>query len=64
MDLQELATEGLQDLPPRWETSVGSPTIIVNTQIAIALNVANFGESKGVDALNTARVAAGHHVTH
>lgn len=55
MNDQELEAEGLLELPARLETTTFfSPVIVVNPQIAIAINAVNFGDSQGAAALNMA----------
>jgi hypothetical protein len=52
---QELEAEGLVELPARLETSsFFSPVIVVNPQIAIAINGVNFGDAQVAGALNMA----------
>ena len=52
---QELEAEGLFELPARLETSsFFSPVIVVNPQIAIAINGVNFGGNQAAAALNMA----------
>ena len=53
MNDQELEAERLLELPARLETSsFFSPVIVVNPQIAIAINGVNFGESQAAAAVN------------
>jgi hypothetical protein len=54
---QEMAAETLLELPARLETaSFFSPVIVVNPQIAIAINAVNFGGSQAATGLNLAGV--------
>ena len=54
---QEMEAETLLELPARLETaSFFSPVIVVNPQIAIAINAVNFGGNQAATGLNLAGV--------
>jgi len=55
LDLEELEREALTELPQRLETSsFFSPVIIVQPQIAIAVNGVNFGGNQSAAGVNLA----------
>ena len=54
---QEMEAETLLELPARLETaSFFSPVIVVNPQIAIAINAVSFGGNQAATGLNLAGV--------
>lgn len=54
---QEMEAETLFELPARLETaSFFSPVIVVNPQIAIAINGVSFGGAQAAGALNLAGI--------
>jgi hypothetical protein len=56
MEVPPLEHEQLQELPCRLETCL-APVIVINTQVAVAINAANFGGSQAAVASNAAALA-------